>query len=183
MAGRAEKTYSKISEQQKTAFYQLVLHPIIASANLNDLYVTTAKNRLYASQGRSLTKQFANRVKDLFEKDAEITGYYHNQLADGKWNHLMAQTHIGYTYWQQPPKNSMPEVGTIKIPENAEMGVAMEGAKKFCTSGEADKLLPEINAVCQNSSYIEVFNRGQNPFSYKVESAENRLEFHPQPDW
>ncbi|HEX9107472.1 MAG TPA: glycosyl hydrolase 115 family protein, partial [Longimicrobiales bacterium] len=31
------------------AFYQLVLHPIEAYANLQDLYITVAKNRMYAS--------------------------------------------------------------------------------------------------------------------------------------
>ncbi|SHI52318.1 Glycosyl hydrolase family 115 [Tangfeifania diversioriginum] len=179
LAERAKKLYEKIPAEDKDAFYQLVLHPIIACANLNDLYVTTAQNRLYASQGRALTNQMASRVEKLFEKDAEITDYYHTELANGKWNHMMAQTHIGYTYWQQPPENSMPEVETISVPEKAEMGVAIEGSEKFWTSGVADVSLPEISTVCENSVYIEIFNRGKVPFSYRVETGEEWLTFHP----
>jgi len=179
LAKRAKKLYEKIPSEKKDAFYQLVLHPIIACANLNDLYVTTAKNRLYASQGRSLTNKMASRVEKLFEKDAEITDYYHTELADGKWNHMMAQTHIGYTYWQQPPENSMPEVETISVPEKAEMGLAIEGSEKFWISGVADVSLPEISTVCGNSVYIEIFNRGEEPFFYRVEVDEDWLTFHP----
>ena len=179
LADRAQKLYKKIPDEDKDAFYQLVLHPIIACANLNDLYVTTAQNRLYASQGRKLTNDMASRVEKLFEKDAEITDYYHTELANGKWNHMMAQTHIGYTYWQQPPENSMPEVETISVPEKAEMGVAIEGSEKFWTSGKADVSLPEISTVCENSGYIEIFNRGEEPFSYRVETDEEWLTFHP----
>jgi hypothetical protein len=179
LAKRAKKLYEKIPSEKKDAYYQLVLHPIIACANLNDLYVTTAKNRLYASQGRSLTNKMASRVEKLFEKDAEITDYYHTELADGKWNHMMAQTHIGYTYWQQPPENSMPEVETISVPEKAEIGVAIEGSEKFWTSGESDVSLPEISTVCGNSVYIEIFNRGEEPFFYRVEADEDWLTFHP----
>ena len=30
---------------------------------------------------------------------------------------MMDQTHIGYTYWQQPEENTMPEVIEINVPE------------------------------------------------------------------
>ena len=70
------------------------------------------------------------KLKELFNKDAEITNYYNNILADGKWNHMMDQTHIGYTNWQQPDKNIMPEVKEINIPDEAEMGVSIEGSEK-----------------------------------------------------
>ena len=41
----------------------------------------------------------------------DLSAYYNHTLADGKWDHMMDQTHIGYTYWQQPPTNIMPAVG------------------------------------------------------------------------
>jgi len=28
-------------------------------------------------------------------------------LAEGKWNHFMDQTHLGYTSWNDPPRNSL----------------------------------------------------------------------------
>jgi hypothetical protein len=39
----------------------------------------------------------------------------------------MDQTHIGYTGWQEPPVNKMPEVKTIALPVLPKMAVAIEG--------------------------------------------------------
>ena len=41
------------------------------------------------------------------------SNYYNTIMSNGKWNHMMDQTHIGYTYWQQPEKNAMPEIQYI----------------------------------------------------------------------
>ena len=65
--------YNLMPEDAKDAFYQLVLHPVEACANLNDLYVTVALNRLYAKQGRAATNVLAERAEQLYKRDAEIT--------------------------------------------------------------------------------------------------------------
>jgi hypothetical protein len=40
-------------------------------------------------------------------------------MAKGKWDHMMDQTHIGYTYWQEPKTNKMPEVKTMVLPDSS----------------------------------------------------------------
>jgi len=179
LASKAGKLYNKIPEEQKDAFYQLVLHPVKACANLNGLYVTTAKNRMYASQGRSLTNNLAEGVKELFENDEKITNYYHNGLAGGKWNHMMAQNHIGYRYWQEPRRQTMPRVDSIEVHEEAQMGIAIEGSDKSWIAGEADVNLPEMDVMNKDAVYLEIFNKGQKPFQYKVETGEAWLKVEP----
>jgi hypothetical protein len=179
LAQRATRIYDMIPDNQRDAYYQLVLHPIVACANLNDLYVTTAKNRLYANQGRSLTNALAERARELYENDEKITHYYHNGLADGKWNHMMAQNHIGYRWWQEPPVQTMPNVENIDLTEKAEMGIAIQGSEKSWTQGKADRKLPEMNTLSRESVYLEVFNRGRKSFDYKVRTGEKWLSFTP----
>ena len=65
------------------------------------------------------------RTRKLFEHDAEISRYFNTELAGGKWSHMMDQTHIGYTYWQEPPRNTMPRVDVIQNAKPADMGVAV----------------------------------------------------------
>ena len=77
------------------------------------------------SQGRARTNELADSVETLFERDAEITARYNTELAGGKWPHMMDQTHIGYTYWQEPPRNTMPRVDRIQLPVGADMGVSV----------------------------------------------------------
>ncbi|MCG3119827.1 MAG: hypothetical protein ALAOOOJD_02360 [bacterium] len=171
LAVRAQRISEALPVEYKDAFYQLVLHPVQACANLNELYVTVGKNRLYAQQGRAATNVLAQKAKDLFERDAAITHYYNNVMAKGKWNHMMDQTHIGYTYWQQPDSNSMPAVKTLAIPAAAEMGIASEGSMHWWPHEKSEVVLPEFDPYNRQAYYIEVFNRGQAPFEYAVQAG------------
>ena len=166
----AQQLYAKLSPPYKAAYYQLVLHPVQACANLNEMYFEAAKNKWYAEQGRAATNTAALKVKQLFEQDKEIAHYYNTVLAHGKWNHMMDQTHIGYTYWQQPRVDAMPAVKEITIPEAAQMGVQVEGADQALTDGSATAGLPGFYPWEKNGHYIEIFNKGKAAFNYSVRS-------------
>lgn len=112
---KAETINSRLPAEYKDAFYQLVLHPVKASSNLQELYTTVALNNRSAFLHQPKTNMLADKAKQLFINDSLITLEYH-RLNNGKWNHMMDQTHIGYTYWQQPPVNKMPAV--IYIPDS-----------------------------------------------------------------
>ena len=168
LAAKAQKIYNSLQPEFKDAFYQLVLHPVLACSNLNELYVTVAKNRLYAKEGRSATDSLAQKAEELFDKDSAITYYYNRIMAGGKWDHTMDQTHIGYTYWQEPPKNSLPEVKRIEVPDSADMGIAVEGQSTWLPDAGNETMLPEFDRYNQQSYYIELFNRGKTPFSYSI---------------
>jgi hypothetical protein len=164
----AERINKSLSREYKDAFYQLVLYPVEACANLNELYVTAAKNKLYAEQGRAATDSLAQLVKALFQKDAKLSHDYNLVVANGKWNHMMDQTHIGYTYWQQPDSNNMPEVTEISIPEQAGIGVSVEGSTKWLPKDGNELKLPPFDKYNQQSYYVDIFNRGKASFNYSV---------------
>ena len=109
---KAENVYYKLPRQYQDAYFQLVLHPVQASHNLNHLYVAVAKNQFYASERSEPANKYAEEAKESYEYDSLLSRKYHTIL-NGKWNHMMSQTHIGYTSWQQPPVNRMPEVKTL----------------------------------------------------------------------
>ena len=113
----AEKINNSLADEYKDAFFQLVLHPVKAFANLHQLYGAVAQNRYYLSLNWPQANDYADQAKRFYLEDSLLTIQYH-QIAKGKWNHMMDQTHIGYTYWQQPPKQVMPEVKYV--PANAQ---------------------------------------------------------------
>jgi hypothetical protein len=115
IAKRAEKIYAKIPKESRDAFYQSVLYPTKASAVVNELYIVVAKNRAYAKRNDPRANGFAERARALFAEDQAMSDYYNNTLAGGKWKHMMDQTRIGYTSWQQPNKNVMPEVVEVAV--------------------------------------------------------------------
>ncbi|MBN1481593.1 glycosyl hydrolase [candidate division KSB1 bacterium] len=176
---QAETIYEKLVPDMRDAFYQLVLHPVKACANLNDLYFTVAKNRLYAKQGRGLTNDLAQKAQVLFEKDSTLSHYYNNVLSGGKWFHMMDQTHISYTYWQQPPKDVVPRVDYIHLPDTAELGVTIEGSEKWWPGDSSKAELPMFDSLNKQSFCIEIYNRGSKPFDYSVTAQESWLNLLP----
>jgi len=179
LAATAARIGKALPAEYQDAYFQLVLFPVKACANLNELYVSAGTNRLYAKQGRAATNELAQRVRDLFANDAELTRQYNEELAGGKWNHMMDQTHIGYTNWQEPPKNNMPEVAELEVPEAAQLGVAIEGSESAWPGNEREAVLPVFSRQGQRSYYIDVFNRGATAFDFSAESAEPWLSLTP----
>ncbi|MEJ5264196.1 MAG: glycosyl hydrolase 115 family protein [Bacteroidales bacterium] len=167
-----KSVYDSLPQPWKDAFYQLVLHPIEACSNLYKLYFSAAKNEWYYQQQRSTTNRWADSIKYFFMRDQQITEYYNHQLANGKWNHFMDQTHIGYTSWQQPDSNIMPPTYRYIPPKEALPGLWVEGSENFYPKHNV-LFAPEVNSL-QNSSFaLEIFNRGQEPFSFSIRRSDN----------
>jgi GH35 family endo-1,4-beta-xylanase len=180
LAGIADSVYRLLPPSCKDAYYQLVLYPVLACANLNELYVTAARNRLYAAQGRSMTNDLATKARQLFANDSLLSSYYNKQMAGGKWDHMMDQTHIGYTYWQQPPVNAIPELRTLDLsarntppPGSAApaWGIAIEGSASWWPKDTGQAILPTFDPLRRQPHYIEVFNRGTTPFNYSIQTT------------
>lgn len=133
---QAEAINNQLPANQKDAYFQLVLHPVRACANLNEMYYYTALNKEAYTNQSETANQYADKVKALYQKDSLITLQYH-RLGNGKWNHMMSQTHIGYTNWQQPSANKMPAIQYIS-PNEIEQTVAMDSSVR-----KAKGLVPE----------------------------------------
>jgi hypothetical protein len=73
----------------------------------------------------------------------------------------------------------MPEVKNITIPNSANMGVAIEGSDSWWPMDKNKAVLPEFDPFNQQKYYIEVFNRGQAPLGYKIESDQPWLLVMP----
>jgi hypothetical protein len=173
IAARAEKISAALPAAKRDAFFQLVLYPAKASAVVNELYVTAGMNRLYGYQGRASTNDLAARARSLFAQDAELVRRYHEDISGGKWNHMMSQTHLGYTYWNQPPRNVMPPVTEMQVPKAADMGVAVEGSEQVWPGPNGDAMaLPVLDVFEKRARFIDIFNRGQQPFDYTVTASE-----------
>lgn len=176
LAKQAQTIYDALPEIYKDAYYQMVLFPVLASANLNELYVSAAKNNLYAKQGRASTNYYADKVQKLFLKDKELTDYYHNDMANGKWNHMMSQVHIGYEIWQQPRFNQIPETFKIDISDDAEMGVAIENSEEWWSGDNTNATLPLFDRANDQVYTVEIFNRGKESFNYSIKSNSNWIK-------
>jgi hypothetical protein len=178
LVNRSQQIYDQLPESSRSAFYQLVLSPVKMCSNLNEMYVAAGKNRLYSRQGRASTNYYADQVKEAFFKDADLTRYYHEELEDGKWNHMMAQTHIGYTSWNNPPFNKMPEVSYIHTPQSAGLGYVLENGveSRWSRAGLLSQSFAPFDPINNQDYYVEVFNRGQEKLNYTLSTNDDWIQ-------
>ena len=171
ITAKAETIYKQLHKNQRDAFDELVLFPTKASALVNELYLAAGKNALFAKQGRASANDFTTETRALFQADTNLMAYYNHTMADGKWNHFMDQSHLGYTSWNDPPQNSLRAItlAEIKVPDKAGMGVTVEGSADAMTNGEMT--LPQIDSFNQQKYFIDVFNQGKASFEYTATTS------------
>ena len=107
------KSKAALTTDQLSAYLQLVEYPIAALSNLYHLYYAVAWNRRLAAGGDPRANTFADQAIERFRRDQALAQAY-QQVNGGKWDGMMAQTHIGYTTWQQPDVQTMPAVKRVE---------------------------------------------------------------------
>jgi hypothetical protein len=89
--------------------------------------------------------------------------------------------------WQQPEINNaaipdviFPAVQRIQVPSGAELGVAVDGSDQWWPAAATPAELPAFSPFqSQPAQYIEVFNRGQASFDYRIRSGAPWLAVSP----
>ncbi|WP_075187102.1 glycosyl hydrolase 115 family protein [Teredinibacter haidensis] len=165
LVARAEALNKRIPAEKKDAFFQLVLHPVKATATVTLLHIAVAKNRLYANQSRADANAYAELAKQYFADDAALKQEYHS-LNNGKWNHFMNQPHLGYTNWNNPEGDQLPVTYQYSPGTYAEMGIAIEGGEKVWPDAGGHNLKFDQNGKTQH--WLDVYNRGTKAFNYTL---------------
>lgn len=166
---QAEQIDQLLDLKYKDAFFELVLHPIKAAYNLHEMYFNVALNKWQASQKYITANESAEKVKQYFIEDSLLSVEYNKGIANGKWGHMMDQTHIGYTYWQQPPVNRMPEVKYISK-DSAQNSQIDDPAMKYFSIPKNLKgnLFSEVNGYVSFEAAHYTRKFGTNIIKWKV---------------
>ncbi|KAH8117845.1 hypothetical protein DFH11DRAFT_1839415 [Phellopilus nigrolimitatus] len=183
--------YNSLSSDFQPAFFETVQHPILASSTLTKMWVSQGINNLRVSQARLSANDFADQVEELFEQDYELETEYH-QLLDGKWDHMMDQTHVQYFYWQQPMADTMPPISRLQSKKQAlpgAMRISPEGTKgtwpgdnpNQCAAGYScpPPTITLDSFVPLNSRYIDIGAGGPSPFTFTATSNVSWLILTP----
>jgi len=161
----AEKINTQLPAEYKDAYFELVLFPVKAFVNLNELYVAVAKNRMLASENNIAANKYADEAKEFYKTDSLLSYQYNHELANGKWSHMMDQTHIGYTYWQEPRVNKMPEVKYVsdnsKKDESVKIDVRDKTSENLIPKGAKGNIFYEKNGYVsiEAANYSKAVNK------------------------
>ncbi len=166
LAARVDKLATELPEDERASFFELVQYPVDACANLTELYIAAGRNALYARQGRASANSYTALTRTLFAKDASLSDEYNHKLLSGRWNHMMDQTHIGYTFWNEPPLNAMPAVTEVQPATTASIGVGAEDSSGLRPT------LGQFDSVAQQTRTLTLFNRGLSPVDFQVATSD-----------
>ncbi|WP_330451580.1 MULTISPECIES: glycosyl hydrolase 115 family protein [unclassified Streptomyces] len=189
---RAARIGRRLPASAQDAWYELVGYEVAATANLYALREAEFTNIHYASQGRALTNALAATAEARLADDFALADRFNTEVADGKWQGFQTQPHIDYgdverygpnAPWQQPEIDNVaikdvlfPAVTRIDLPAGARMGVAVDGSTAWWPHEAAPAVLPVFSPYqTRPAQYIEVFNRGRDPFDYRVRTGASWL--------
>ncbi len=115
----ALRQFITLKPEYKDAYQQLILFPIQAMGNIYRMYYAQAMNTKLYAEGNPDANVWADKVEEAFRRDSILCAAYNHDLADGKWNGMMIQKHIGYRSWNDDfaPNDVMPRVKRMEAKE------------------------------------------------------------------
>lgn len=107
----ALRLYAALPAEMRDAYFELILFPVQLMANLHQMYHAQAMNKALAKKGDVAMNLWADRCERYFKRDGELMRQYNKEIANGKWDGMMTQKHIGYTSWNDAfPADKLPEL-------------------------------------------------------------------------
>ncbi|KAL2133558.1 hypothetical protein VTI74DRAFT_2170 [Chaetomium olivicolor] len=152
---KAQAVYDSLSSSIRPSFFEGVPHPVMVGRGVFEIYTKATLSCKYASE----------------YSDAELTNKYHS-LLNGKWNKIMAQTHIGYDNWQEPTANTLPPLSWVTTAAGlGVMCVPIQGLNaSFPVTSKLT--LPAIKPYkpASDQRWLEVYTRDNVAFTYSISS-------------
>ncbi|MDF2193677.1 glycosyl hydrolase 115 family protein [Paraflavitalea sp. CAU 1676] len=110
---KAKDLYKRIPPRLKDAYYQLILYPIAASAQMNRKILLARKSLALAAAGKDSALYYAAEAQAAFENIKALTAVYNDSISGGKWKDMMS--------WhpRDLPVFNMPRVATQAMIDSA----------------------------------------------------------------
>ena len=176
LEAEALRQYMTLPEETRDAYFQIILFPIQALANVYEMYYAQAMNHHLYKANDPAANWWADKVEACFARDKFLTNQYNNEMADGKWKNMMIQKHIGYRSWNDNfPEDTLPMVFRIDEDETLPAGFTFS-ADKGCVVIEAPHIYAKQNSAEGEWTLIEDMGRTLGgvalmPYDVPVEGA------------
>jgi hypothetical protein len=180
----ALRLYLQLPENLHDSYRQLILFPIQAMTNLYQMYEAVAMNHYLAKLSDPAANDWAKKAKEAFKRDSVLCAQYNHDIADGKWNHMMTQKHIGYRTWNDNfPKDRLPELMTVSeskdggyIFDDNTAYISMEAAHYFASKNASKANWQELPFIGRTLSGMAL-----SPYTEATDDASLTYKFRLNP--
>ena len=159
LEAEAMRQYMTLPENARDAYFQIILFPIQALANVYEMYYAQAMNHYLYKANDPAANWWADKVEACFARDKFLSDQYNNVMAGGKWKNMMIQKHIGYKIWNDSfPEDTLPVIFRIDETEKLPTGFTFT-ADKGCVVMEAPHIYSKQNSAEGSWTLIEDMGR------------------------
>ena len=159
LEAEAMRQYMTLPENARDAYFQIILFPIQALANVYEMYYAQAMNHYLYKANDPAANWWADKVEACFARDKFLSDQYNNVMAGGKWKNMMIQKHIGYRIWNDSfPEDTLPVIFRIDETEKLPSGFTFT-ADKGCVVMEAPHIYSKQNSAEGSWTLIEDMGR------------------------
>ena len=176
LEAEAMRQYMTLPENARDAYFQIILFPIQALANVYEMYYAQAMNHYLYKAYDPAANWWADKVEACFARDKFLSDQYNNVMAGGKWKNMMIQKHIGYKIWNDSfPEDTLPMIFRIDETEKLPSGFTFS-ADEGCVIMEAPHIYSKQNSAEGSWTLIEDMGRTLGgvalmPYDVPVEGA------------
>ena len=147
LEAEALRQYMTLPEETRDAYFQLILFPVQAMANVYEMYYAQAMNHALYKANDPAANYWADKVESCFARDKFLMNQYNNELADGKWKNMMTQKHIGYRNWNDNfPEDTLPMIFRVDETDPLPAGFTFT-ADNGCVVIEAPHIYAKQNSA------------------------------------
>ncbi|WP_188548260.1 glycosyl hydrolase 115 family protein [Hymenobacter qilianensis] len=175
---RVQQLRPQMEPARADAFFELVYYPVVGAALMNQKFLYQDKCRLYATQNRASSTDYALWAQEAYASIERETEYYNNQLAGGKWRGMMSMKPRNLPVFQAPA------VPPLALDTTQIWGVAPE---EFAPHDSAQTItvapslkLPTFYPWGPASYFLDVFLSRRRSVAWKAKSTVKWLTLSAQ---
>ena len=170
---KAEFTASKIKENRKDAYFEMVLYPVSAAAQMNQKLLNAQLARYYNRCDTALSGIYAQLSLQAYHNIEKLTEHYNKGIAKGKWNKMMNMAPRNIPVFQAPVFNFYDSIKVVNNVDknNADYWVWAVNAIKGVFDDTEVTVLPgvghsfesiqmEENSVVRYSFFLDKIGKG-----------------------
>ncbi|KAK4224458.1 hypothetical protein QBC38DRAFT_514907 [Podospora fimiseda] len=135
-AQRAKTIYSRLDQEVKPAFFQLVYHPVVAGALYHAVTIGVGTNYRFALERRNSANQVAQQVLTDFESAYDLVEEW-DSMVSGKWADMMSQALYDAIeepkMWAAPSRDIVANLSFVQLRQDTQfslgsLGIRAEGS-------------------------------------------------------
>jgi hypothetical protein len=184
---RAEAVEACLNPELRDAFYELVLYPVRSAASMNEKMLAALRSRVLAALELPAANDWADRAEAAQCRIDEDTIRYNEQVAGGKWRHMMHSAPFAHVEWDPCARSvyAPPDVRRAKAAGPSRLAIMPEGRERPLTADDAGSVygvMPPLDPIHRGRRFVDLFATGADPVPVRIETDEPWLRLDRRPE-